>query len=364
VHIPSLHPRLNGRTWVSSIGPFGDVSYSENWLHGCESATWSMRQRSRHRDLHPGATVQLFDSGQVVWTGVLDEPGRDGTMRAAGWWTLGQGVHAAGSDGVTATTNPFVATRYALYPTRGGDAGGRSAVPWYAYPQYPSGVDSTLNASFGDANSGDLYLTTLLDRYSEGTNRKWRIDHTGYLATEAAPTTPKWGVLDHEGLSTWSREEYVTHLNVTYLAAGGVFTRIQRTTPETTAAAARFGRQERPLDLTWYGILTLGQAQAYADSVLADTGNRMTYAEPVTLQPGQLQTFGGSHAGWAGVHAGQMVRLWGVVNRGVAATGYAAHTDIVIDRLERTASTLMLAPPNLPPRNVSEVIAKMTQDAA
>jgi hypothetical protein len=344
--MPALHPRLNGRTWATSIGVYGEVSYSENWLHGCESATWSMRPRTRHRDLHPGATVQIYDAGQCVWTGVLDEPGRDGVMRAAGWWTLGQGVHAINDVG-TPIANPQASSHWAR--TRG-------AVPWSQYTVIH-------NADIGTAQAGTT-LTQILDRMSELNNTPWRVDHTGELVVTAPPTTPRWAVLGAEGLSTWSRDEYVTHLNVTYLAAGGVFTPFQRTTTESTAAATRFGHQERDLDLTIHGIMSLGTAQTMADTVLADTGPRMTYAEPLTLQPGQLQTFGGTPAGWAGVHSGQMVRLWGVPNRGVAATGYAAHTDIVIDRLERTATTLTIAPPNLPPRNVSEVIAKMTQNAA
>jgi hypothetical protein len=356
-----LTARLNERTWLDGIAAYGDISYSENHLHGCESAAWGMPARTRHRDLRPGALVQIYDLAQIVWTGYLDEPGRDGSMTAAGWWKLGQGVHAANADGVTATSNPWFATRYALQVARGGDpTNGRGAVPWYG-PASDT-YSPVFNQSFGDTLQGDLTLTALLDRYTEATGSPWRVDHLGYLRAQPSPTTPRWGLSGSEAVWTWSREEYVTHVNVTYMSGAGVFSRFQRTSPESLAAAARFGPQEVPLDLTAHGIITLAAAQAAADALLARVGSRMTLAEGVTVQPGQLETFGGNLAGWAGVHAGQMMRLWGVLDQ--SRNAIVGHTDFVIDRLDRGPSTLTLSPPNLPPRSVADVIAELTQLAA
>lgn len=353
-----LHPRLNGRTWLAEVGPFGDVTYSENWLHGCESASFGMRPRTRHRDLRIGATLQIFEGPVPVWIGVVDDVGRDGTIRGAGWWKLGEGVHAADADGVTATSIPWVATQYATSPANGGNAvNGRGAVPWRHLPA--GDYNPSLNQAFGDTNTGDLTLTTLLDRYTESTKSRWRVDHTGALRAAPAPTQPAWGLRGIDDLWTWAREEYVTHLNVTYMSGAGAFSRFQRTTTASLEAADRFGRQERPLDLTGRGIITLAAAQAAADQALADTGARMTLAEGVTVQPRQLQTFGGTRAGWTNVHAGQVVRLWGVPDR--SRREISGHTDFVIDRLERTRSTLTLAPPSLPARNAGEIIAQLAQ---
>jgi hypothetical protein len=87
----------------------------------------------------------------------------------------------------------------------------------------------------------------------------------------------------------------------------------------------------------------------------------MGLTEPLQFSPGQLRTFGDTAAGWAGVHAGQMVRLWGLPDRSRPAP--TLHTDMTIGRLERTATTLTLSPQGLPPRNTRDVIAAITKEA-
>ncbi|RDZ49314.1 hypothetical protein C5C07_20375, partial [Haloferax sp. Atlit-4N] len=74
-----LHPRI-GKFWATDIGGYGEVSYSENLLHGCESAQWAMNPRTSHSALIPGAPVSLYEGPLRVFSGFLDQPSRDGTM--------------------------------------------------------------------------------------------------------------------------------------------------------------------------------------------------------------------------------------------------------------------------------------------
>jgi len=333
-----LHPRI-GKFWAGDIGGFGEVSYSENFLHGCESAQWSMAPRTRHSALIPGARVILYEGTLPVWSGYLDQPGRDGTMAAHGGNMDGQGVLAVDGSGVP-TSNPQVANAAAI---------ARGAVPWTGTHGWAAAVG---------AADPTLTLSALFDRTTEAWAYFWGIDHTGAMLSQYAPTTPLWAVTWAEDLWSVSNDDYVTHLNVYYMSGAGTFVSYVYTTTEAAAAAVRWGRKEAVLDLTSYGIITLGTANDLADSTLKQTGPRMVLAESLTLQPGQLRTIGDQEAGWNGVHAGQMVRLWGVPDRSKVAM--ALHTDFVIGHLQRDQSTLTLTPQGAPPTNVREVIAAIT----
>lgn len=337
-----LHPRIDG-VWATDIGGFGEVSYSENWLHGGESAQWSMNPRTRHRVLAPGATVVIYEGPMPVFHGLLDQPGRDGTMSAYGSHKLGQGPLAVNTGG-TPTSNPQVAAAAAII---------RGAVPWTG--------GHSLEINVGEADP-TLTLSALMDRAYEAHAHPWRIDHFGTLVSAGPPSTPKWAVSWDEDVWSIANDDYVTHLNVYYMTGVGAFSSYVYTTTEAAAAATRWNRKEAVLDLTGYGIITLATANGYASSALAQAGPRMALANSLTVAPGQLRTIGDQEAGWAGVHAGQMVRLWGVPDRSKVAM--TLHTDFVIGRLQRDRSTLTLVPHGAPPTSAREVIAAITANAA
>lgn len=334
-----LHPNIGG-VWMSDIGPFGEVTYTENRLHGCETATWQTAQRTRHRALVPGSTVVLYEATQPCWWGRLDESGRDGTFKATGWHVLGRGVLALDAANA-ATANPNTAAHNARV-TRG-------AVPW--------GQPATIhNADVGEPQDG-LTLNELLDRMSTDLGVPWRVNHFGELVMAPAPATPKWALLANEDLLSTVTSNYVTHLNVHYLAAGGIFTTIQAwTIPESAAAATRFGRVEDVLDLTEHGIITAGAAEAAATEVLEATGPKLVVADPIACLRGQLRRLSDQEAGWGDVHAGDGLRLWGGPDRTAASTA-TLYTDVIIGSVNRTRSTLTLTPEGAPATDLRGVIA-------
>jgi hypothetical protein len=336
-----LHPRING-VWLTDIGAFGDVTASENYHRGCDSASWTMDRGFRHRLLRAGATVVLHDGPMPYWTGRLAQPGSDGSFTAYGLAPLGDGPLAIDGAGAP-TSSPSVATEAAI--TRG-------AVPW----GYPVGI-STLAVGDPDAT---LTLAGLLDRYSQSSGVEWRVDHLGALRTTPLPTTPIWAVQmsGREDLFTMDDANLVTHLNVTYLdSTSHAFATFVATTTDSAAAAGKWGRVEKNLDLSDYGEITAAQASSYAAGLLSRTGPRMQLNGTVQLQPGQLRTLGDTEAGWGRVHAGQMIRLWGVPDRSKPVP--TLHTDMPIGRVERTRSTLTLAPVGATSQSYEDMVAEM-----
>lgn len=335
-----LHPKI-GDLWLTDVTSFGEVSYSENRLHGCELARWAMPPRTRHRNLVPGTKVVIHEGLVPVWTGYLTEPGRDGTFAATGWHALGRGVLALDGSG-NPTNVPNDALNHAIN-TRG-------AVPW-SYTAFPTGA-------VGEAAAGRT-LVDLLDQMSADQNLPWRVDHYGRAVTAAAPAAPAWALHVSDDLWSTTLGDYVTHLNVTYMSGAGTYATFIRTTGASDAAASRFGRVEDNLDLTDHGIITLGAAQAAADAVLAARGPVLSINEALSCAPGQLRTLAGQRAGWAGVHAGQSVRLWGSPDR-TRVDATAMHTDVVIDSVNRDrADTLTLTPVGANPKNSVDVVAEI-----
>jgi hypothetical protein len=329
--------------WITDIGSFGDLTFSENWSNGCEQAQWGMQLGTRHRLLRPGMRVQIRQFSVPLWTGTLAEPGGGGSFVANGLWRLGEGVPALDNSDAP-TSDADTAVRRAV-------ATGR--VPW---------TFSAINAgALGDAEATHIALTALLDRYTEKYGVKWRVDHTGELVL-APQGAPVWMIRANADLLATSATNYVSHLVVTYMAGVGSFPSFTHQTTASAEAGFLFGPKYEILDLTEQGIITLGEAQTAATGVLDQMGTAMVLAEPLRLLPGQLRTLGDSPVGWGNVHAGQVVRVHGVVDRTRGRP--IPYTDVPIGRLERTSNTLTLTAQGAPARNFTEVVAALTAAAA
>jgi hypothetical protein len=230
------------------------------------------------------------------------------------------------------------------------EARSRGAVPW--------GQPVTFNTGgFGDAEAG-LTLNALLDRAADTTGTQWRVDHNGDAVESVRPTTPLWAVQAWKDLWTPTDENLVTHINVRYFSSSLTYAVVPNlTTADSEAAAARWGRVEKTIDITPQGILTSGEATAVGLGILARTGPKLQLVNPIVVQAGQLRTIGDTQAGWAGVHAGQMIRLWGCPDRSKPIP--TLHTDVVIGRVERDRSTLTMTPDRAPSQSYEDIIAEM-----
>jgi hypothetical protein len=338
-HHDGPHPHIDG-TPLTDIGAFGEVGYTEDFRGGCDTAQWTMNRHLRDSRLRAGARVDIYDSSTRVWAGILAQPGGTGEYAAYGLRNRGSGVRA-----IDGSSSPTMAPQSAV------DAAiDRGAVPW-TLPVAISAADLA-----GDPDPG-LMLNELLDRYSDESGLQWRVNHHGALLTAALPTTPTWAVMLPDAELARDDTEYVSHLNVKYLASGLVFTDLEVTTDESEAAATMWGRVERDLDLTGLGIITAGEALSHGEAVLAQHGPRMRLADPITVGPGQLRTLGDTRAGWASVHAGQMLRVWALPDRSRPQS--TLHTDVVIGRLERDSTTLTLTPYGSETQTFEDTIAEL-----
>lgn len=335
-----LHPRING-IWLTDIGSFGEVTYSEDLLHGCQSASWSMAPGTRHPLLRSGSQVVIYEGSIPLWSGLLSEPAGDGSFSAFGAHNRGVGVLAIDGGGL-ATNVPQTAVDAAI---------ARGAVPWKRVAPMSTDPVGELDAL--------LMLNALLDRSSENGAAQWRVNHLGQVEAITPAIKPRWSVLLAADRASTSDDDYVTHLNVIYQVSPGVLSQFTYITPDSAVAADRWGWQEALLDLTGLGVITGTKANEYAAARMTATGPRLTLSEPLTLHPGQLCTIGGTAAGWAAVHPGQMVRMFGVPDRSRAVVH--PYTDMVIGSLDRSATTLTLKPQGLPPQNAREVVAALVE---
>jgi hypothetical protein len=331
---------INGAPLSDLVGAYADVSYSETRQGGCDTAGWVMnRSARRHTAMRPGARVQIKDGPTPCFTGVLSQPDNSGAFTAFGYAQLGTGVLAL--DGVGAPTNVTDVAIFHAVNTRGD-------VPWV------QGV--SLTGAVGDATV-DLTLNGLYDRYSSSTGIPWRVDHRGYLMTSPTPSTPTWAVQFGDEIWSLADTNYVTHVNVLYFTAGLTDATVLVSAADSVLAAGYWQKIVKTVDIRGQGIQSLAQAQAWGAAILARTGPKLQMTETITLQPGQLRNLGDVPAGWADVHAGQMIRLWGVRDRTKVLP--TLHTDVVIGRVQRTRSTLTLTPDGAKAERFEDVMAEL-----
>src|SRR5690606_27897525 len=111
---------------------------------------------------------------------------------------------------------------------------------------------------------------------------------------------------------------------------------------------------EQSVDLTPRKVMTQPQAEATLDGMLAKIGPRPGYTTGLELGPHEITTWGGTRAHLPSIRAGQMVRLFGIVDE---FTGKPYH-DIVIGevRHEWSAGTVYIEPLGLAARNLTAVL--------
>jgi hypothetical protein len=331
-----LHPRIGG-TWLRAIGGWSDLTMSHAWPHGSDQLSLTMSAGTSHPALVRGALVQCYDGGVCVWCGRLGQPGENGSVSAVGLWDEANSVYALDGSG-NATNVPDTAIDAAI---------ARGAVTWTR----PASLSA---ASWGTAGE-PMLLVELLDKAMAGLNLRWWVDATGVVQAAADTTTPAYYVPSAAAAygPTLVDDNYFSHLIGRYLVSTGpdVYATV---TAGDTAAAARWGRREAPVDLTPMGVISGATALLQVQRRLLLTGARLGFGESLNLGYGQITTPGGTPVALTMPRAGEMVRLLGVRNPATAAPYY----DIVIGRssYKDGDATVQLSPVELSARNLSDVL--------
>lgn len=332
-----IHPAVDGRP-MASIGPWFDVEYVNEWLHGCTTASWSTTPGVTHSALRQGAPVTLLDAGWPVWKGTLTEPGSDGQLHAIGLWAQGQNVAAIDADG-NATSIPDVAIDAAI---------NRGAVSW----RRPVSLSTTAVITNNDAPA-DLMLADLLDKWAEGVGKRWGVDGRGEVYASGHPASSSWMVVPGFAPLTPADDEFVTALIGEYSTGADTSSTVRVDDP---LAQQQFGVRERVVDLTDRGIIDSAAATTILQAMLDAGASRMGWAQAIEVAPGQLTTLGGTPG--MSVTPGEGVKIVGAYDPSWTAVP-DNYTDITADKVTRRADgTVLIEPAGLVARTLASVLGQ------
>lgn len=325
---------------LSTIAPWGDLKWSERFDGGCWEASWEMRVRHgwRHPAIRRGAAVEVRIGGHRAWGGLLSEPDRDS------WQMIATGLSREG-ERFTALATDGTAGRYVGESTTNAIAAG---LPWdYRAVTFPAHSDPVQS----EESDGTNTVSNIWTAAANAAGWYWGVGADAIPYALPRPTLPAWRVAPGVVELGVADDEFATHLVGTYLTAAFAFA---RTTRGNAEAAARWGRVEKPVDLTTRQTMTLAEANATLDGMLAKIGPRPGYSTALEIGPGEITTMGGTRAHLPLIRAGQMVRLYGVDDE---VAGMPYH-DIVIGevRHEAASQTVYIEPLGLAARNLAAVL--------
>lgn len=347
-----MQVRCNG-VWISGVGDVADVEWSTIWrrdgFSGSFEASWTLDVSPDYTVpfLSRGADVELVEAGVTVWSGMLSEPerGRPWRLHATGYGAEAARYHAR--SGATATTVPDVAVDDAI--SRG--------MPLIR--GVPLG-----SAPVGETDTGRLIwsVAEVLQARADQLGQRWVVGLDRQLEFAPDPTSPTWINMPVDTILGTADDDYVSHLWGYYVSA------TTGTPPAPSAwswvlaadegAAARWGREERVVDLTRLGLMTSAAAQEFVDGRLALAGGRVGYTNEIEVDGLSLRRTDQGVVNTKFLRAGEMMRLYGVADpQGNRTVGLVA--DIVIGRTVHRADTdvVRVAPLGMVPRSLSDVLA-------
>lgn len=243
--------RVGTTTWLSGLGPWGDLVIDHRLWGGSWEMTWGMTSKRRHRDLIAGAPVAAWLGPRPIWRGTLLEPDPgSGQFVAEGLCRQAETVPCLTAAGET-TSTPNIAIDNGI--TRG----------WLNWARAFSISSAPLVE--GDTTDNLNSLDDLLAAHGEDTGRYWTIDprsiiHEPLHRKGMTPAAGFWDVvLDGDRIGT-SEEKLAGTIVARYVDknAGGV----RKTVVVGTA------RPVRKVDLTNRGPITAAKATATAQIIL------------------------------------------------------------------------------------------------
>lgn len=329
-----MHPRING-VWAAEVSPFSRPVIRSRWDGGCVEASWQHRS-GPHSALKATSLVQIFDGAIPVWAGQIREYDPDSGVVSCVGLSAEATALAVDSTGA-ATAVPDTALSVAV---------SRGALRWV--------VPVLSSVPWSDLSDGVSTIDTMLNALARQYDRHWGVGPDRTLYWEATPTAPRWHIAPGVVRLALAEDDYASHLYGTY--DDGTATPKVATVGDA-ASAARWGRQERSVDLTPMGAITLATAQGVLTSMLSRGMARPQYSGPLELTAGQLINPGGSPAHLPSVRAGQLVRVHGLYDETVTLGG-ATYVDLVIGECtyQAGAATVSLTPQGAPPRTLAEVL--------
>ncbi|MEQ7847713.1 hypothetical protein [Nocardioides kribbensis] len=287
----------------------------------------------------------------VVWSGAVistDESESGIAVTAYGYSRFATDYGAR--DGNLPTTRVDYAVNGAI--ARGWPVTVASMPAWTATPV--AGVDTAR-------------LNTTENVLTEGTKTqgvRWTVREDKVLRFETAGAEVKWVTRVEIGRLGLADDDYVTHIGLRTLTMSGSprVTWVGDDSP--TGPAARWGRREALVDWTGLGNASDATATFWATNLLAQVPPRLGFTETLTVALRDLTTVDAIPAHPAQVQAGDLIRLDGIYDEG--ATSAASSITITIGQVSYTdgEDSLTIAPAGLVTRNLTDLIADITEPPA
>ncbi|HEY9394535.1 MAG TPA: hypothetical protein VIP58_10350 [Nocardioides sp.] len=173
-----------GNTWLSGLGPWGDLEIERRLQGGSYEMTWGMTTKRRHRDLVEGVLASAWLGPRPIWAGYLKEiDWTSGQFVAEGLCRQGENAVCLTGAGVT-TSTPNTAVDNAI------------AKGWVDWAR-PASI-STTALTEGDTTDRLNSIEELLAAYVVEENKRWLVNPHGLVSVEpiSTATTPQSGFWD------------------------------------------------------------------------------------------------------------------------------------------------------------------------
>ncbi len=306
--VVTFKPNLSDQRLLGHAGHVVNLVYSFALPGGPDTLTATLQcpLGDRTPAIDPGRIVTAWRGGHIVWTGKMNEP----TPQPDGWGISAEGAGSQGAD--------MLAVYTSTWPTAQPDQSINNAISRGLLWANP-GIGTPAGAWFGQAvDSAGQTIADLLNLICTRGGLTWYVN-------------PQPGGIQGADVSVFPLPAKVNRL---IIATGPVartlngnfntiFIRYQVTADDTTSGAtatfaltsvtnaadiAAHQPMETFIDLSSAGVMTQAAAQAVGNNALA-VYQRVTFAGPFTVKPGQLLTTSGVPIDPGTDQAGTVARL-------------------------------------------------------
>lgn len=281
--------------YLDTLGRVGGLSFDWDYPGGPTSAEFDLDvpPDAHIPALSIGATITLHRGAGIVWQGKAASVDR-GTP-----WK----VQVDGLAGL-ATREPVAATGTLDTIV---DSAITAGLPW-TRPATLGGA--SWGGGEGGTEVGQTKLDEVLSTALLTAGKVWAVNVNGAVRTETQPSTPTM-IVRAQSVPPLTLNEYATHVTARYRTSDsyGANLRYATVTVKNQAAADKFGRVNRSIDLSGMGVITSTTATSYATNYLNAVSPRMTVAGDFQITPGQATTEAGAPLDLAYIRPGAVARI-------------------------------------------------------
>lgn len=315
-----------GGHYLALMTSWGDLDWSLCWPGYSDELTFDVA--SHPSTLRPDAPVALVWAGEKLWSGTLDEPVRGQRLRAAGLFRKGEQYAALNGGG-----------NLSLYPNEAVDVAIGRGMPW----TNPTGGLVGPVPLGTDAPSTVAEVLAAMDAQTPS----WAtgIAPSGQLIRRerSAPRLHIRPGGDGLGIA-W--DNYASTLIARYVdSTTHLYTTVIRS---DATAEARWGYRERTVSsaLNDGAEMTLTQAQAVLDSMLASGRSRPGWTTPVEVEYGGVVTERQQPVDLATIRPYETVRVHGLTDD-VGDLAGQSYVDMPLARIQHQRTSVVLTPVGL-----------------